>query len=111
MVEQAAPSLVPQTSSVILLALPANANTEIQSAMGQDVNCGCHLCEHDRPSERRDQDIGPETDPVSETSQISEHRERIQPMPVGARWLFTPARSSLRRIGVRCKILAEDHVV
>ena len=63
-VEQAAAGAEVETGRFVLLPLPADADAEIDATVGEDVEGGQLLGQHDRPPQRREQDVGAEPDLV-----------------------------------------------
>ena len=63
-VEQAAARAEVETGRFVLLALPADADAEVDATVREDVEGGQLLGEHDRPPQRREQDVGAESNPI-----------------------------------------------
>src|SRR5207237_1600082 len=57
MVEQATARAEVQTGRLVLLSLPADANSEVDATSGEDIKCGQLFCENNGPPQRREQDV------------------------------------------------------
>ena len=62
LVEQAAPAVEVEPGRVVLLALPADADAEVESAAREHVERRRGLGEHDRPPQRGDEDVRAQPD-------------------------------------------------
>ena len=62
MVEQAAAAVEVEPGGLVLLALPADADAEVEPPAGQHVERRRRLGQHDRAAQRGDQDVGAEAD-------------------------------------------------
>ena len=82
-VEQAAAGAEVEPGRLVLLALPADADAEVDAAAREDVERGELLGQHRRPAQRGEQDVGAEPDPVGLRRDRGEDRERLEPVAVG----------------------------
>ena len=64
LVEQRAAAVEVETGGVVLLALPADADAEVEPSAREHVERRRRLRQHDRAPERGEQDVGAETDLV-----------------------------------------------
>ena len=111
MVEQPAALLEIEAGGVVFLALPADADAEVEPATGQHVECRGRLGEDDRATERREKNAGREAHVFRHPRDDTQRRHRLEPMTVGTGGLTPTALASDVRIPVRVELLTEHDVV
>ena len=111
MVEQATARAEVQARRFVLFALPTDADTQVDTASGENVERRQLLGEHDRSSQRGKQDVRAQTNMIGARRYRGEHGQRFEPVPIGTRWL-PPALDTAglgSRVGIQ--ILTEHHMV
>jgi hypothetical protein len=104
--EQLAATVEVELLGVVLLALPAGANTEVEPTLREHVECRGLLREERRGPERRDEDAGREPYARRHRGHRREHREWFEPRRFRRRREVAPR----VRVGVRSHHdVVDDH--
>ena len=88
-----------EPGGLVLLALPADADAEVEAAAGEHVEGGGRLGEHDRPAQGGDEDVGPQPDVGGRAGQHRERGHRFEPVAVGPGRLHAPGPCPRPRVG------------
>ena len=91
-VELAAAGVEVEAGGGVLLALPAHADAEVEAAVGEHVDGGGGLGQHDRAPQRGDEDVGAEAQVLGDGTDGGEHGERLEPVAVGVGRLLAARR-------------------
>src|SRR5207244_2601274 len=111
MVEQPTACTEVQAGGLVLLALPADANPEVDTTSGDDVEGGELLGEDDRPPQRREQDVRAKPDARRLGGHRGEDGQRLEPVPIGTGGLPSTLDAAGLGSAVGLEVLAEYHVV
>ena len=110
-VEQPPPTAVVEPGRLVLLALPADADAEVEAPARQHVEGGRRLGQHRRPSQGGEQDGGAEPHPGGGAGDDGQGGHRLQPAAVGPGGLAAALDAAPLGLPVRVEVLAEDDVV
>ena len=111
LVEHAAAAAEVEAGRLVLLALPADADAEIEPAARQHVERRRRLGQHHRSSQRRDQDVRAEPDARRHAGQHRQRGHGFEPVAVGAGGLDAALGAAHLGPPVGLEVLAEHHVV
>ena len=111
MVEEATTPVEVEPGRLVLLALPPDADAEVEAASRQHVEGRGRLGEDDRTAERGKKDAGREAHAFGDPGDDAQGRHRLEPVPVGAGGLAAPALTSDLGTRVGVELLTEHHVV
>ena len=100
-----------ETGGVVLLALPADADAEVEAAARQHVERGGRLRQHRGPPQRGDEDVGAEPDARRHAREHRERGQRLEPVPVGPGRLLAAGLTADLGSAVLLEPFAEHDVV
>ena len=111
LVEQAAPPFEIEARRLILLALPADADSEVEAPGREDVDGGRGLRQDHRSTEGSEQDPRRQPHPGRDAAQCGQDGQGLEPVSVRARRLPAALLPADFRSRVRVHVLAEHDVV
>ena len=100
-----------ETSRLVLLALPADADAEVDSTMREHVERGHLLREHGGTAQCREQHVRAEANAGRLRCDACQHGERFEPVPVGSRRLLPALQTAAGRSTVGVELFAEHDVI
>ena len=100
-----------QPCSEVLVPLPADTDTEVESATGQHVDRGCRLRQHNWAPKRSEQDVGGEAHPFGHGGEVSDDGQRFEPVTIRTGRLSPTGDPTLTRVSIGVEVRPERDMI
>ena len=100
-----------QPCSEVFVPLPADTDTEVESAAGQHGDRGCRRRHPRRAPKRGEQDVGGEAQPFGHGGEVSDDGQRFEPVTIRTGRLSPTGNPTLARVSIGVEVRPERNMV